>query len=271
MNVFGDLFADFFGATANQATLSLQDACAGCRREVRVARTYRCEACGDAGHEPGVTCPPCQRCDGRGRVVNDDGMVHVLTTCPGCEGRGIIVLRPCKACQGRGGVRSEETVELEIPPGTRDGTVLRLPEVGDPSAAGKAEALIRVSIEPHPTLRVVGDDLRCEVALEPSLAASGGEVEVDTLTGRRSVTVPAGTRDGDNVRLRGYGPPRPHAAAVPLPSDGVGYRAPDLSERGDQLVVFRIPASRPRKSATTVRLLATLALFFLAVLFVIAR
>jgi molecular chaperone DnaJ len=50
-----------------------------------------------------------------------------------------------------------------------------------------------------------GDDLHCQVPISFTTAALGGDIEVPTLTGSASITVPEGTQSGKTFRLRGKG------------------------------------------------------------------
>jgi DnaJ-class molecular chaperone len=60
--------------------------------------------------------------------------VTVSQTCLACQGRGAAAGRSCEACEGKGIVRQSQRVELWLPPGLRDGTVLHV--AGRGAAAG---------------------------------------------------------------------------------------------------------------------------------------
>jgi curved DNA-binding protein len=102
------------------------------------------------------------------------------------------------------------TIEVEIPRGARDGTVLRLAGQGEPSPNGgpPGDLYLRVRLRPHPRYRVAGDDLETDLSLWPWQAVLGDEVRVDTLDGPVTLTVPPGTQGGKRLRLRGRGLPR---------------------------------------------------------------
>jgi DnaJ-class molecular chaperone len=52
-----------------------------------------------------------------------------------------------------------------------------------------------------------GRHLICEVPVGVARAVLGGQVEVETLDGKATITVPTGTRSGQKLRLRGRGVP----------------------------------------------------------------
>ena len=97
---------------------------------------------------------------------------------------------------------------IRLPEGVEDGQTIRLKGQGQPSPVpgGKAgDALVTISFAPHPRFRVDGRDLVEDVPVPLKTAVLGGKVEVETLTGRVALTIPAWTNSGKTFRLRGKG------------------------------------------------------------------
>jgi curved DNA-binding protein len=96
---------------------------------------------------------------------------------------------------------------VTIPPGVRDGQLIRLSGEGSPGAGNgpAGDLLLRVRIKPHPRFAREGNDLRVELPVTPSEAALGATVRVPTLDGTAKVKVPAGSSSGRRLRLRGQG------------------------------------------------------------------
>jgi DnaJ-class molecular chaperone len=85
--------------------------------------------------------------------------------------------------------------------------VLRLKGKGNPGM-GEGEpgdALIEIAVRPHPVFKREGDDILVEVPITFDEAVLGGKVQVPTITGRVSVTVPPGANAGQTLRLKGRG------------------------------------------------------------------
>jgi curved DNA-binding protein len=103
----------------------------------------------------------------------------------------------------------ERRYEVRIPPGTTEGTVIRLAGQGSPGAAGgpSGDLLLRVKLAEHPRFRVDGFDLSTRVEIAPWEAALGAKIEVPLLSGGATLTVPAGSSSGRKLRLRGQGLP----------------------------------------------------------------
>jgi curved DNA-binding protein len=100
-------------------------------------------------------------------------------------------------------------LEVEIPPGVRDGQRIRLAGQGSPGA-GEGESgdlFLRVRLKPHRRFRVQGRDLYVDLAVSPWEAALGADISVPTLDGSARVKVPAGSSSGRRLRLRGQGLP----------------------------------------------------------------
>jgi curved DNA-binding protein len=90
-------------------------------------------------------------------------------------------------------------IELKVPAGVQDGTVLRAPGF---------RARVRVSTDP--TFERDGKDLRVVVPVPLRTALLGGEVDVPTLKGSRvKLDLRPETQNGIRLRLRGLGMPDP--------------------------------------------------------------
>ena len=98
--------------------------------------------------------------------------------------------------------------DVTIPPGVREGTLIRLAGQGEPGANGgpPGDLYLHVRIEPHPLFEIVGDaDVQIEFPVAPWEAALGAKVTVPTLDGPVEMKIPAGTQGGRRLRLRGQG------------------------------------------------------------------
>lgn len=98
-------------------------------------------------------------------------------------------------------------IEITIPPGLRDGQTLRLRGKGVPGTGQGAagDALVTVSIRPHAIFRREGDDIEVELPITLDEAVLGAKVEVPTIHGTVSMTIPRGVSSGHRLRLKGKG------------------------------------------------------------------
>jgi DnaJ-class molecular chaperone len=101
------------------------------------------------------------------------------------------------------------TLDVAIPRGATDGQTLRLRGQGAPGRAGPGDALIELSIRPHPIYRREGDNLVMDLPVSVPDAVLGGKVEAPTPDGPVSLSIPAGANTGSTLRLKGKGMPGP--------------------------------------------------------------
>ncbi len=116
---------------------------------------------------------------------------------------------------GADGRPKTETLTVRIPPGVADGGRIRLRGKGAPGLGGgpAGDLWATVRVRPHPVFRREGRDVFVDVPVTIVEAIRGAKIEVPTLDGRATVTVPPGTDSGRKLRLRGKGIPDPAGGA----------------------------------------------------------
>jgi molecular chaperone DnaJ len=117
---------------------------------------------------------------------------------------------PCPTCGGSGAQRSVRRLRVNIPPGVREGSRIRLAGKGEPGPRGgdPGDLYVVTHVASSPVFKRVGDHLEVEVPLTIPEAIRGAVIEVPTLRGSKRLRVPRGTKHGTVQRLRGEGPPR---------------------------------------------------------------
>ncbi len=121
-------------------------------------------------------------------------------------------------------------LDVRIPAGIEDGKQIRLRGQGDPGPAGAGDALVEVSINPHPQFRREGNDIHIDLPVDLADAVLGAKIQVPTIDGSVAMTVPKGANSGRSMRLKGKGikPPKAKTAgnqyvhlqiALPDPAD----------------------------------------------------
>jgi len=140
--------------------------------------------------------------------------------------------------RGRGGTQRTETLNVRIPPGVREGSRIRVRGKGPEGPGGSGDLYIVTHVRPHPYFRREGNDIYVDVPISITEAALGAKVDVPTIDGMTTVTIPPGTGGGKRLRLRGK-----------------GVAAPNGKARGDQYVVVRVvpPPTVSAKGAELLR------------------
>jgi DnaJ-class molecular chaperone len=134
--------------------------------------------------------------------------LQVTETCPDCKGSGVKDAKTCPTCRGAGAIRRPKSLEVTIPAGVREGSVIRLPGQGEPGSSGApaGDLFLRVRLQPHRLFNIVGEnDVQIELPVAPWEAALGAKIPVPTLDGPVEMKIPAGAQGGQRLRLRGQG------------------------------------------------------------------
>jgi curved DNA-binding protein len=136
---------------------------------------------------------------------------------------GVDLGLPSYDAQGR--LRTEHRrIQVKIPRGITAGKRIRLSGQGAPGRHGgvPGDLYLEVQLKPHPLFRVEGADVHLTLPIAPWEAALGAKVKTPTLAGDVEVTVPAGARSEQKLRLKGRG------------------LGPAGKEPGDQIVALQI-------------------------------
>jgi DnaJ-class molecular chaperone len=102
------------------------------------------------------------------------------------------------------------TVDVRIPAGVGDGSRVRIPGEGEHGTSGakSGDLYLRVRLAQHAKFERKGKDLYAQVSVPLTIAALGGEAQVDTLAGKSlRLKIPPGTQNGQVFRLKGHGMP----------------------------------------------------------------
>ena len=222
-DAFGDIFGDIFGGGGRGRSsgpqvyrgadlrynleITLEQAAHGYETTIRVPSWDKCDTCHGSGAKPGTQPVTCTTCSGHGQVRMQQGFFSIQQTCPKCHGSGKIIPEPCAACGGAGRIKRNKTLEVKIPAGIDNGMRIRSSGNGEPGTNGgpAGDLYVEIHIKPHTVFQREGDDLHCEMPMSCTKAALGGDIEVPTLNGKVSFTIPEGTQSGKTFRLKGKG------------------------------------------------------------------
>ncbi len=218
-DIFG--FGDLFGSPRRRGgpqrgadlrydlEITFEEAARGTETTIQIPRHESCATCSGSGAAAGSQPAMCPQCRGQGQVRFQQGFFTVARTCPQCQGAGRIITKPCHTCRGTGRVSKERKITVKIPAGIGTGQQLRLAGEGEGGAAGgpPGHLYVVVHVQEHEFFRRDGINLFCEISVNFTTVALGGEVQVPTLDGADAVRIPEGTATGTTLRLRGKGLP----------------------------------------------------------------
>ena len=248
-DIFGSFFGGGFGGGGGQrrnpnapqqgqsirasVTISFEEACFGCEKEIELTRDETCDACHGSGCAAGTTAEVCPDCHGSGqvRVQRGGGAFTFSTTaaCTKCGGTGKLIHQPCKSCGGSGTLHKQRRITVSIPAGIDDGQAISLRGQGSPGKNGgpAGDLLIAVTVRPSQRFRRDGMSIYLDQEVTFAQATLGARLQIPTIDGDVEYTMPEGTQSGTTFRLRGKGVP------------SVNGRG-----RGDQFITVRVQVPR---------------------------
>ncbi len=221
----GDIFGDMFGMGRRGGSrarrgrdisidveLDFKDAVFGADRSMILNKTTPCATCGGDGAKPGTSKETCKTCNGKGKLHETKssmfGTFSTVTTCSTCHGRGQVPKEKCETCKGAGVSKGQQEVKIRIPAGIDDGEMIRLTGAGEAIQNGTAGDLyVKVHVKAHPKFRKEGVDLIMDMDVKLTDALLGAKQKIQTLEGNEEITIPAGVKTNDIIRLKGKGVP----------------------------------------------------------------
>jgi molecular chaperone DnaJ len=240
-DIFG--FGDLFGGGRRRSgpqrgadlryalEISFDEAARGTETTILVPRAEACETCGGSGAAKGTGPTTCPTCHGRGQLRYQQGFFTVARTCGQCRGAGQIIAKPCETCHGAGRVTKERKLTVKIPAGIATGQRMRLYGEGEhgPGGGPAGDLYVVVQVQEHEFFRRDGNDLYCEIPVNFTTLALGGDIVIPALLGEdETLSIPQGTVAGSNFRLRSKG-------------------MPDVSGRGRGDLIVSVHVTVPKK------------------------
>jgi molecular chaperone DnaJ len=190
--------------------ITFEQSAHGADTSIQIPRHETCTTCHGTAAAAGSGPTTCAQCRGTGQLRYQQGFFTVARTCGHCRGAGKVITKPCLTCHGQGTVEQLRKLTVKIPAGIAQDQRLRLTGEGEPGALGgpAGDLYVFIHVEEHPFFRREGNDLACEIPVNFTTLALGGEITVPSIDGedvRETVKIPEGTTTGETFRLRGKG------------------------------------------------------------------
>lgn len=255
----GSIFDELFGAGGGggrgvqeqgesrrfDIEIELEQAYKGVSKKIEFEREEHCSTCHGSGAKPGSKPATCSHCRGQGSVTRSQGFFVMRTVCPKCSGRGQVIESPCATCSGSGVQSKTVKKEVKLPAGIENNMRFRLEGMGDagPNGAPYGDLIVIIQVKDHDIFVRKENHILLSIPIPFTMAALGGEVEVPTLEGNGTLTIPRATPSGKILKMPGLGMPDVH-----------GYG------KGDQLVkvTVDVPKKLSPEQDELLRKLATL-------------
>ncbi|EKE20926.1 MAG: hypothetical protein ACD_7C00427G0002 [uncultured bacterium] len=221
-DVFSDIFGSRSGGAHQEAGRDIQadieitfaDMVQGVKKEIRLYKNSICNECGGSGGAPGSKEETCSDCHGSGRIRKSIrtilGNIAQETVCDRCRGKGKIFSQKCKRCQGEGVHKEEKNIIVEVPAGISDGQTISMRGEGEAGKFGAPSGDLFINIHVRRDNKFICDEennIISEEKISFAQATLGDKIEVETVEGKVSMKIPAGTQNGEIFRIRHMGVP----------------------------------------------------------------
>lgn len=223
---FGDIFEGLFGGGGGSnrrrgggpingadlrydLSISFMEGVHGVNKEIDILKPATCWTCEGSGLRPGHKPQTCSTCAGQGQVLRSQGFFRVSTACPTCQGAGEIITDPCNDCEGKGLINKKKKVSLKIPAGVNSGARMRLQAEGQGGRKGgsSGDLYVILHVAEHEYFERDGDTIYCKLPISMASAALGCKMEIKTVHGDNTVTIPKGIQSGETITLKSEGVP----------------------------------------------------------------
>lgn len=233
-DIFGDIFDIFGGGGFSERSrrrgpvkgrdlrydldLEFREAVFGVEKEIRVNRMEECSTCSGSGAKPGTDKRTCSKCNGSGEVQYAQqtplGQFVRVGTCDECQGEGEIIEEKCTTCHGAGRESKNRRINIKVPAGVDNGSVISLRGEGEGGEKGgpAGDLYIYLNVKEDKVYRRKGNNLYIDIPISFTEATLGAEIEVPVLEGVNKeeveyFNIPEGTQTGSQFRLRNKGVP----------------------------------------------------------------
>ncbi len=194
-------------------TLGFREAVFGVEKKIKIKRQEKCSVCNGSGAKKGSDVKTCDKCGGAGQVYvrqqTPFGTVQQVRECDKCHGEGKIIDKPCEHCNGSGIEAKERTINIKIPAGVDNDSVLPLRGEGNvgPNNGPSGDLYVYIGVKNDLLFKRNGDDVYYEMPITYVQATLGDNVVVPTLEGKIKLKIPEGTQNDKVFRLKGKGIP----------------------------------------------------------------
>ena len=187
--------------------IGLKEALYGTSVSIEIADGQEfCRKCNGLGKIAKANLPPCPSCNGKGYKTLSWGEKDLKIICSHCSGRGRDRLASCPDCSGRGLVTRKKKIEVKIPQGTRNGTILQINQSFDSdNQASEDGCFLEVEVDMPKGWIIHGKDIISTVDVDCWTKLGGGYLEVETVDGLEKIFINPGLGNERFIRIKNKG------------------------------------------------------------------
>jgi len=235
MGGFADIFESFFSGFSNTGQqqqarrrsgptrgedlrfdlkLEFREAVFGGEKQIKISHLETCGTCNGSGAKAGTRPRTCGTCSGTGQVRRATrtpfGSFTQVSTCPTCNGTGQTIEDKCESCNGIGLNQVTKKLKITIPARVDSGTRLRVSSEGDAGQRGgpSGDLYVYLFVQADNEFEREGINVLSEIRISYLQAILGDKIAINTVDGKKPLTIPSGTQPDTVLTLEGMGVPK---------------------------------------------------------------
>ncbi|NUN65910.1 molecular chaperone DnaJ [Pseudanabaena biceps] len=234
MGGFADIFESFFSGFSNTGQqqarrrsgptrgedlrfdlkLEFREAVFGGEKQIKISHLETCGTCSGSGAKAGTRPRTCGTCSGSGQVRRATrtpfGSFTQVSTCPTCNGTGQTIEDKCESCNGLGLNQVTKKLKITIPAGVDSGTRLRVSSEGDAGQRGgpSGDLYVYLFVQADDEFEREGINILSELKISYLQAILGDKISINTVDGKKPLTIPVGTQPDTVLTLESLGVPK---------------------------------------------------------------
>jgi molecular chaperone DnaJ len=193
--------------------VELKDILHGVSKKIKLKREIGCSSCKHTGAKNGDSFNVCNHCGGTGKQVISQhtpiGVIHKTVACNHCNGKGKTINIKCDICSSVGYETKEDIIDINIPKGSVNGTVLEVKGAGNAPRGSEGvygNLIININEIPHEQLKRDKNNIMYDLFVSiPDAILGKDSIEVPTIDGSVKIKIEPGTENGKILRLKGLG------------------------------------------------------------------
>lgn len=224
-DMFSDIFSSFFGGTSGtrrrgsrekdanlmiSITLTFVEAIIGVKKTIEYKIEKDCKTCSGTGaSNESNSIVTCSKCNGSGVEISQKrtmmGIIQTQNICSKCNGEGKEIHKKCNACKGKKHIEEKIELEVEIPAGVSNDEHLKVQGKGSIVNGKTGDLYINIKVLQSKIFSRKNNDIYVVAKVDPILAIVGGEIQVPTPYGLKTIKIKSGTKNGDIITISNHG------------------------------------------------------------------
>lgn len=190
--------------------ITMEEVISGVKKDFSYKHYDECDHCHGSGADSSSDIKTCDVCHGSGQETVQKrtpfGIFQSTGVCHKCGGIGKIITKVCHKCDGEGRILKKESITVNIPKGFFNAKLRYSGKGNYPREKGVAGDLyINVKLKEHSDYRREGVDLYKKVPILFTKFIIGGDIEIETLHGKKEIKIKPGMPFDATFRIRDAG------------------------------------------------------------------